>query len=88
MNGWIDDSDLPQLLSIQLGDNALDGDSHYDRATINNGRYYYKNKLVMRSGIVHNDEWIDLPSLTELKGNKGNFSCIGSVILKSCYFGY
>ena len=85
MNGWIDDSDLPQLLSIQLGDNALDGDSHYDRATINNGRYYYKNILVMRSGIVHNNEWIDLPSLAVFIV-RSNFYYIGSVILESSHF--
>ena len=29
------------------------------------------------------DEWIDLPSLTEFKGNRWNFYYIGSVILES-----
>ena len=31
MNGWIDDSDLPKLQSIRLGDGALLGDARDDR---------------------------------------------------------
>ena len=34
MNGWIDDSDLPKLQSIQLGSCALQGDIGEDRETI------------------------------------------------------
>ena len=41
MNGWIDDSDLPKLQSIQLGLDTLDGDHRADR----------KNTLTMRSEI-------------------------------------
>ena len=37
----------------------------------------------MRSEIEWSDEWIDLPSLTTLKGDEGNFIAIGSVILES-----
>ena len=37
----------------------------------------------MRSEIEWADEWIDLPSLTEFKGNMDNFYAIGSVILES-----
>ena len=37
----------------------------------------------MRSEIEWVDEWIDLPSLTEFKGNRLNFHSIGSVILES-----
>ena len=49
MNEWIDDSDLPKLQSIQLGDFALDGDA--DRKTISTIPYKYKNTLTMRSEI-------------------------------------
>ena len=51
MNGWIDDSDLPKLQSIQLGDYALDGDDDDDRKTIIRVPYNYKNTLTMRSEI-------------------------------------
>ena len=51
MNGWIDDSDLPKLQSIQLNDNALDGDGRDDRETISTKPYNYKNTLTMRSEI-------------------------------------
>ena len=51
MNGWIDDSDLPKLQSIQLGDYALEGDDRDDRKTISNEPYNYKNTLTMRSEI-------------------------------------
>ena len=51
MNGWIDDSDLPMLQSIQLGDYALDGDGGDDRKTIRNPPFNYKNTLTMRSEI-------------------------------------
>ena len=51
MNGWIDDSDLPILQSIQLGESALDGDDRDDRRTISKAPYNYKNTLTMRSEI-------------------------------------
>ena len=70
LNEWIDDSDLPKLQSIDLGESALGGD---DRATINEYPFNYKNTLTMRSEIEWNDEWIDLPSLTSFKGEKYNF---------------
>ena len=51
MNGWIDDSDLPKLQSIQLAYGALEGDAGDDRKTIINEPYNYKNTLTMRSEI-------------------------------------
>ena len=51
MNGWIDDSDLPKLQSIQLDFAALRGDNGDDRKTIRNPPYNYKNTLTMRSEI-------------------------------------
>ena len=51
MNGWIDDSDLPKLQSIQLGWDALAGDWGDDRKTISYPPYNYKNTLTMRSEI-------------------------------------
>ena len=39
----------------------------------------------MRSEIEWVDEWIDLPSLTEFKGEEYNFKSIGSVILESSH---
>ena len=51
MNGWIDDSDLPKLQSIQLAYGALWGDGRDDRTTIRNEPYNYKNTLTMRSEI-------------------------------------
>ena len=51
MNGWIDDSDLPMLQSIQLGSWALAGDNDDDRETISDEPYNYKNTLTMRSEI-------------------------------------
>ena len=51
MNDWNDDSDLPQLQSIRLGEFALQGDDGDDRKTISNKPYNYKNTLTMRSDI-------------------------------------
>ena len=51
MNGWNDDSDLPKLQSILLGDSALYGDDGDDRETISDEPYNYKNTLTMRSEI-------------------------------------
>ena len=55
MNGWIDDSDLPKLQSIQLSAWALFGDGRDDRRTISKAPYNYKNTLTMRSEI----EWVN-----------------------------
>ena len=51
LNGWIDDSDLPKLQSIQLGLDALFGDNRDDRVTITDKPYNFKNTLTMRSEI-------------------------------------
>ena len=51
MNGWIDDSDLPKLQSIELDESALYGDGRADRWTISSYPYNYKNTLTMRSEI-------------------------------------
>ena len=51
MNGWIDNSDLTKLQSIQLGWNALRGDGGNDRQTIRKEPFNYKNTLTMRSEI-------------------------------------
>ena len=51
MSGWINDSDLPKLQSIQLGRCALDGDWGDDRKTISYLPYNYNNTLTMRSEI-------------------------------------
>ena len=85
LNGWIDYSDLPKLQSIQLATGALRGDSRDDRKTISDEPYNYKNTLIMRSEIEWIDEWTDLPSLTEFKGDGSNFWAIGSVALESSY---
>ena len=71
------------LQSIRLGSWAFRGDASADRQTISHKPYNYKNTLTMRSEIEWVDEWIDLPSLTEFKGNNQNFRFIGSVILES-----
>ena len=85
MDGWIDDSDLPKLQSIELGYNALWGDPCEDRKTISKRPYNYKNTLTMRSDNERIDKWIDLPSLTSFKGDEDNFCNIGSVILESSH---
>ena len=50
MSEWINDSDLPKLQSIQLDWFALYGDV-YNKRTISDGPFYYKNTLTMRSEI-------------------------------------
>ena len=83
LNGWINDSDLPKLQSIQLNGWALISDYLDNRKTISTEPFNYNNTLTMRSEIEWVDEWIDLPSLTEFNGNDYNFVAIGSVILES-----
>ena len=85
LNEWIDDSDLPKVQSIQLNSGALAGDSRDGQKTICNAPYNYNNTLTMRSEIEWSDEWIDLPSLIEIKGKDYNFRLIGSVILESSH---
>ena len=51
MNGWVDDSDVPKLQSIELDYGALYGDDHDNRKTISNPPYNYKNTLTMKSEI-------------------------------------
>ena len=51
MNEWINDSDLPKLQSIQLGDYALSGDTRDDRTEIDVFPSLYKNTLTMKGGI-------------------------------------
>ena len=51
MNGWIDDSDLPKVQTIQLGSFAFSGDERDDRQTISDEPYNFKNTLTMRSEI-------------------------------------
>ena len=51
MNGWVDNSDLPKLQSIQLGEFALCGDGRDDRRTISDEPFNIKNTLTMKSGI-------------------------------------
>ena len=46
-----DESDLPSLQSIQLGNNALQGDSGDKRKMIVEPPYNYRNTMTMRSGI-------------------------------------
>ena len=82
-NGWSDDSDLPQLQSIQLDSKVFRGDDGDERKSICDVPYNYKNTLTMKSEIEWNDEWIDLPSLTSFNGNGENFEYFGTVILES-----
>ena len=51
MIGWIDDSDLPKLQSIELGGFALYGDPTDGQKSISDPPYNYKNTLTMRSDI-------------------------------------
>ena len=46
-----DESDLPSLQSIQLGNNALQGDSGDKRKMIVEPPYNYRNTMTMRSEI-------------------------------------
>lgn len=78
----MNDSDLPQLFSIAIKDDALCGDCSMACQSFD-PPYNYKNSLTMKSGT----EWIngpaDLPSLTEFKGASCVFRFIGLVALES-----
>ena len=63
-----DESDLPKLQSIILGSRALKGD---DKTTD-------WNKLIMKSIVDNKKCWLDLPSLSLLKGYN-SFNNIGIV---------
>ena len=49
MNGWVDDSDLPNLQTSQLDYFALQGDDSGDQETISEEPYNYTNTLTMKS---------------------------------------
>ena len=83
LKGWINDSDLPKVQSIQLGFQALWGDPRDSQKEISEVPFNWKNTLIMRSVIEWNGEWTDLPSLNLFKGEGDNFNFIGSVILES-----
>ncbi|KAK8818550.1 hypothetical protein WA538_003863 [Blastocystis sp. DL] len=59
--------DLPSLKFLSLGCMALNGDDRDDRKVNMSESFQYKNTLVMK----------DLPSLTQLNGENGNFGNIG-----------
>ena len=48
MSGCVNDSDLPQVQSIQLGAEALEGDGRDDRDMTSEYPYNYSNTLTMR----------------------------------------
>ncbi|KAK8801088.1 hypothetical protein WA588_001914, partial [Blastocystis sp. NMH] len=58
---------LPSLKFLSLGCMALNGDDRDDRKVNMSEPFQYKNTLVMK----------DLPSLTQLNGENGNFGNIG-----------
>ena len=74
---------MPSLQSIQLENNALQGDDREERKTISDKPFNYKNTLTMRSEREQNDECSDLPSLTEFSGRNNIFQIIGVVTLES-----
>ena len=73
-----DESDLNQLQSIILRDNALNG----DKDTIDS------NTLIMKSIDDDTIDWLDLSSLSRFKGGGNNFNCIGKVIIEGMIDGY
>ena len=70
---WMIEWDLTQLQSITLGYLALDGDYYTDGS----------NKLIMKSMNDNDIDWLDLPSLSLIKGDCYNFRYIGKVLLDS-----
>ena len=86
--------DLPKLHTILFNDGwALQGDDRDNRKTIINGHESYDNTLIMKSKLKRNeirivlccdDNCLDLPSLTEIKGNDSIIHrYMGYVILES-----
>ena len=69
---------MPSLQSIQLRNNALQGDGRDERKTISDEPFNYKNTLTMRS-----EREQDLPSLTSYRGGQYSFQNIGMIILES-----
>ena len=79
------DSDLPQLKSIQLGTEAFYGDDSDDRKTMIDQSCTSKNTLTMKSISLSCSRFVDLPSFSSFKGQYDNFVYIGSVIFESSH---
>ena len=83
--------DLPKLHTISFnGNSALYGDERANRQTMINGHESYDNTLIMKSKWNEMkcelcfDDCLDLPSLTQIKGNQnGIHRYMGYVILES-----
>lgn len=89
-SGWTRDchhSDLPQLQTIELEDQALWGDGRDARKEIFEPPYNYKNKMVMKSLIEGSGSVIDLPSLSRIRCVGNNLRAFGSAILESTNWG-
>ena len=56
IDGWIDDSDLPKLQSIELDLGVFSGDERDDRRMISDPPFNFKNTLIMRSEIERNSQ--------------------------------
>lgn len=80
MDRGTDDSDLPKLQFIQLGEYALEGGNMlaFDKVSSN-----WRNTLTMRSGIEWDDESTDLPLLRRFMGTSFILKNVDSVILES-----
>ena len=85
--------DLPKLHTISFNSsNALAGDDRDNRKTIINGYKSYNNTLIMKSilnwyemkcELCCDNDCLDLPSLTEIKGkSRGIHRYMGYVILE------
>ena len=90
--------DLPKLHTISFNGvySALQGDDGDNRKTIINGHKSYDNTLIMKSKLKWNvncelcfdNDCLDLPSLTQIKGNSWHIhKCIGHVILEGTTIG-
>ena len=81
--------DLPKLHTISFnGGWILAGDCEDNRKAIINGYKSYDNTLIMKSKLkcelFCDNDCLDLPSLTEIKGNSEYIHrCMGYVILES-----
>ena len=81
--------DLPKLHTTSFnGGWILAGDCEDNRKAIINGYKSYDNTLIMKSKLkcelCCDDDCLDLPSLTEIKGDVGYIhACMGYVILES-----
>ena len=84
LNGWVDESDLPKLQSIQLGEYTFWGDWR-GRNAIESAPYNFRNTFTMKRRVEWVDRGIELPALTRFKGHIDAFEYIGSVILESIH---